>query len=196
MRADLRVVADMVAPESRVLDLGCGDGELLLHLAKVRGCRGVGVDADPDSVVAAISRGVSVVELDIDTELGEFADNSFDTVVLSQTLQATRRPDWIVREMMRIAPTGVVSVPNFGWWQHRINLGLGGRMPVSKALPNPWYSTPNIHLATLHDMTTLFADENIAVRRRVLLRPDGSPASVFGPPNLLAAGAAYLISRP
>lgn len=195
MRPDLKVVAELVAPGSRVLDLGCGDGELLLHLARTRGCRGIGVDVDPDQVVTAIGRGVSVIELDIDTELGEFADDSFDVVVLSQTLQATRRPDDIVCQLRRIAPAGVVSVPNFGWWRHRIGLTLRGRMPVSQALPHPWYATPNIHLATLADMDELFVAGGVTVRRRVLLSHDGHPSTAHGPANLAAAGAAYLIGR-
>ena len=195
MRTDLDVIAAMVGTESRVLDLGCADDELLLHLARTRGCRGVGVDRDPDQVVAAIGRGVSVVELDIDTQLEEFSDDSFDIVVLSQTLQATRRPDRTVTEMMRIAPTGIVSVPTFGWWRHRWQLGIGGRMPVSKSLPNPWYSTPNIHLATLGDMDLLFEAAGVTVRQQVLLRPDGSPSSVRFGSNLLASGATYLIQR-
>lgn len=195
MRPDLRVVADMVNPEARVLDLGCGDGELLVHLARGRGCSGVGVDRDPDQVVRAIGRGVPVVELDIDSQLAEFADDSFDTVVLSQTLQATKRPDVTIAEMMRIAPTGVVSVPNFGWWRHRWQLGTSGRMPVSTSLPSPWYSTLNIHLSTLKDLSALFETAGVTVRKRVLLQPDGSPSRVWGMANLMASGAAYLIGR-
>lgn len=198
MRPDLEVVAGLVSPGSRVLDLGCGDGQLLAHLASSLGCTGTGVDRDAESMLAAIGRGVPVIELDLDTQLGEFADGSYDLVVVSQTLQATRHPDRVLAEIGRIAGRGIVSVPNFGLWKHRAGLLLRGRMPVSAELPHPWYDTPNIHLATLADLEDLFEAEGFDVRRRVLLDPQGRAATGArgrGPANLMASGAVYLIAR-
>ncbi|MCD6639253.1 MAG: methionine biosynthesis protein MetW, partial [Nocardioides sp.] len=149
MRPDLHVVAGLVAPGSRVLDLGCGTGELLHHLATERGCTVTGVDTDGDALITAIRRGVPVIDLDIDTQLDQFASGGYDVVVLSQTLQATRHPDEILTEVLRIAPHGIVSLPNFALWKHRLSLLARGRMPVSQELPHPWYGTPNIHLAAL-----------------------------------------------
>lgn len=196
MRPDLAVVSHLVPPGSHVLDLGCGDGALLADLAR-HGCTGTGVDTDPDSVVAAIGRGVPVIELDMDTQLGEFADGSYDVVVVSQTLQAVRHPAGVLREVARIAGRGIVSVPNFGLWRHRVDLALRGRMPVSAALPHPWWDTPNIHLATLSDLEDLFDAESFVVEERVLLGSDARPLAAVrrrGPANLLAAGAIYRIA--
>lgn len=197
MRPDLEVVAGLVTPRTRVLDLGCGDGQLLAHLAAQLGCTGSGVDRDPASVRAAIRRGVSVIELDLDSQLGEFADASYDLVVVSQTLQATRHPDQVLGEVRRIAGRGIVSVPNFGLWKHRATLALRGRMPVSVELPHPWYDTPNIHLATLSDLEDLFTATGFTVERRVLLDARGRAATGVrgvGPANLMASGAVYLVS--
>lgn len=198
MRADLLVVADLVEPGSRVLDLGCGPGELLDHLATRKDCRGTGVDSDPASLIAAIRRGVSVIALDLDEQLDQFAADGYDLVVVSQTLQATRRPDEILAEVLRIAPRAIVSVPNFALWKHRWELLVRGRMPVSEELPHTWYATPNIHLATLSDVEALFARLGVRVQRRVLLDAAGNAAGGLrarGPANLLASGAVYLISR-
>lgn len=194
MRPDLLVVAGLVPDGSRVLDLGCGDGALLAHLAE-HGGSGTGVDQDADSFIAAIRRGVSVISLDIDSQLDQFADDSYDLVVVSQTLQATRQPDEILRQALRIAPRAIVSVPNFAHWKHRLSLGLRGRMPVSAGLPHRWYETPNIHLATLTDLEALFAQRNLSVRERVLLDADGQAREGRGRPNLFAAGAVYVVER-
>ena len=197
MRPDLAVVAAMIPPGSRVLDLGCGDGDLLAELIGVGGCRGQGVEVSPDAIHACIARGIPVVEADIDAGLPDFDDASFDVVVLSQTLQATRYPARVLREMMRVGRVGVVSFPNFGHWRLRVYLGARGRMPVSRSLPYPWHETPNIHLCTLRDFERLVAAEGLRVTGRRLLGADGRAADARAErrPNLLAAGAAYLLTR-
>lgn len=191
------VVAEMVPPGSRVLDLGCGPGDLLSELIENRGCRGQGVEVSPEAFHACVARGIPVVHADIDAGLTDFDDGSFDVVVLSQTLQATRRPVPVLREMMRVGRVGVVSFPNFGHWRMRLDLGLRGRMPVSRTLPYRWSETPNIHLCTIRDFEDLAAAEGLGVARRALLAPDGraAPARVARRPNLLAAGAAYLLTH-
>jgi methionine biosynthesis protein MetW len=194
MRPDLDVVAGLVSRGSRVLDLGCGDGTLLEHLVRHRGCRGTGVEIDPDAVLAAIGRGVPVLALDLDRDLGTFADSSYDVVVLSQTLQTTQHPGVVMREVRRIAPVAVLSAPNFGHWRHRLTLARG-RMPVSRTLPYAWFETPNIHLATLADLERLIAAEGFAVQRRVLLDPAGRSRRWTPRPNLVAPGAAYVLRR-
>jgi methionine biosynthesis protein MetW len=197
VRADLGVVATMVPHGSRVLDLGCGDGDLLAELITARGCRGQGVEVSADAMHACIARGIPVVQADIDEGLPDFEDASFDVVVLSQTLQATRHPARVMREMMRVGRVGVVSFPNFGHWRSRVDVALRGRMPVSRSLPYPWYETPNIHLCTVRDFEALAAAEGLSVAERRLLDPDGraAPPRAARRPNLLAAGAAYLLTR-
>lgn len=197
MRPDLAVVASMVPDGSRVLDLGCGDGDLLAELIGHKGCRGQGVEVSPDAFHACIARGIAVVQADIDAGLPDFDDASFDVVVLSQTLQATRHPARVLREMMRVGRVGVVSFPNFGHWRVRAYLGARGRMPVSRSLPYPWHETPNIHLCTLRDFEELAAAEGLRVGERRLLDTDGhaAPRPAGRRPNLLAAGAAYLLTR-
>ncbi len=196
MRPDLAVVAGMVPAGSRVLDLGCGDGDLLAELI-ARGCRGQGVEASPDAFHACITRGIPVVQADIDAGLPDFEEASFDVVVLSQTLQATRHPALVLREMMRVGRVGIVSFPNFGHWRARAHLGVRGRMPVSRSLPYPWHETPNIHLCTLRDFEELASAEGLHVAERRLLDATGRAASprVGLRPNLLAAGAVYLLTR-
>jgi methionine biosynthesis protein MetW len=197
VRADLDLVAQMISPGSRVLDLGCGDGDLLAELIASRGCRGQGVEVSREALHACVERGVPVVEADIDRGLPEFEDRSFDVVVLSQTLQAVHRPALVLREMTRVGRLGIVSFPNFAHWRLRLQLMLGGRMPVTETLPYRWYETPNIHLCTIRDFEALVRAEGLTVLDRRLLNGGGAAAAarVSRRPNLLAAGAAYLLRR-
>jgi methionine biosynthesis protein MetW len=197
VRADLDLVAQMVSPGSRVLDLGCGDGDLLAELIGRRGCRGQGVEVAREALHACVERGVPVVEADIDRGLPEFEDGSFDVVVLSQTLQAVRRPQLVLREMTRVGRVGIVSFPNFGHWRLRGQLLARGRMPVTRTLPYRWYETPNIHLCTIRDFEALAGAEGLTLLARRLLDAAGGPAPPRAArrPNLLAAGAAYLLRR-
>ena len=197
MRADLDLVAQMVAPGSRVLDLGCGDGSLLAELIASRRCRGQGVEVSREALHACVERGVPVVEADIDRGLPEFEDGSFDVVVLSQTLQAVHRPALVLREVTRVGRLGIVSFPNFGHWRPRVQLALAGKMPVTRTLPYRWHDTPNIHLCTIRDFESLALAEGLTLLDRRLLDADGGPAPPRAArrPNLLAAGAAYLLRR-
>jgi len=153
-RFDYDLISSWIPEGSRVLDLGFGDGELLAGLAATRGVKGYGVEIDPQRVLAAVGHGVNVIQMDLESGLSFFEDNAFDFVILSQTLQAMRRSDLILAEMLRVGREGIVTFPNFGYWKHRIAI-LRGRMPVSESLPYEWYDTPNIHLCTVKDFEAL-----------------------------------------
>lgn len=197
MRPDLGMVADMVPHGSRVLDLGCGDGALLDELIRRRGCSGQGVEVSPDAFHACMARGIPVVAADIDEGLPDFADGSFDVVVLSQTLQAVHRPALVLREMMRVAEVGIVSFTNYGHLGLRLKLLLGGRMPRSRLLPEHWYETSNIHPCTLLDFEEFLRAEQVVAAERILLDSGGGPAGRLAErrPNLLAAAVAYVLKR-
>jgi methionine biosynthesis protein MetW len=195
MRPDLDLVAQLVPTGSRVLDLGCGDGALLEHLMRVRGCEGHGVEVSDDGFDACVARGVPVLQADIDGGLGEFEEGAFDLVILSQTLQATRRPRFVLQELFRVGRTGIVSFPNFGHWRLRAALTLHGRMPTSGLLPYAWHETPNIHLCTLVDFERLAGELGLRVQTRIPLDSDGRPLTGLRTrrANLLAAGVVYLL---
>ena len=197
MRPDLDVVAAMVPAGSRVLDLGCGDGGLLEHLIRSLDCDGRGVEISREGFHACVRRGVPVIEANIDQGLPDFDDGAFDLVILSQTLQATRRPRLVLQEMMRVAGAAIVSFPNFGHWAVRAGLAVHGRMPESRALPYSWDETPNIHLCTIRDFERLVQGESMRVAQRIWLGGNGQRArsSVQRRPNLLAAGAVYRLTR-
>ena len=197
MRPDLDIVADMIDPGSRVLDLGCGDGALLETLIHEKDCGVLGIERDPDGFHACIARGVPVTQGDLERELDEIESDAFDWAVLSLTLQAVRHPDRVLAGMKRVAPRQIVSLPNFGQWRLRAGLALRGRMPVTPVLPYQWYDTPNIHLCTLRDFEDLARDTGLTVESRVLVGPGGEaetglPGLV---PNLLATGAVYSLSH-
>lgn len=155
MRADLEIIHEWIPSGSRVLDLGCGDGDLLASLAEHKQVSGYGLEIDPDKITACIARGVNVIEQNIDQGLGNFASNSFDVVVMTQSLQALQYPDKVLAEMLRVGKTCIITFPNFGHWRCRWYLTSKGRMPVSDFLPYTWYNTPNIHFCTFADFERL-----------------------------------------
>ena len=190
-RADFATIARWVSRGSQVLDLGCGDGSLLAYLARERGATGYGVEIDGAGVLSCIASGINVLQSDLDSGLAGFDDASFDCVILSQTLQAMRRIEDIVVEMLRVGREAIVTFPNFGHWSHRWQIATG-RMPVSTALPYQWYDTPNIHLCTVADFDAFLAERHLPVMNRVVLA-DGRPVSVL--PNLLGELAIYRFRR-
>lgn len=168
MRDDLAVIYDWVPEGARVLDLGCGDGTLLDALARDKNVTGYGLEIDPDGITACLARGVNVIEQNLDDGLANFDDNSCDLVVMTQALQALRRPDLMLDEMLRVAEEGIITFPNFAYWRHRVHLGLRGYMPVSKSLPHAWYDTPNIHLSTFNDFEHLCREKGLKIIDRAV----------------------------
>jgi methionine biosynthesis protein MetW len=187
LRVDLQQIAEWVRPGSRVLDLGCGDGALLEHLRVARGCAGYGVEIDDEQVAECVKAGLNVIQSNLDAGLRMFADAMFDTVVLSQTLQAVHNVEGVLREMARVARQGVVSFPNFGHWRHAASL-LAGRMPVTKHIPYQWYDTPNIHLCTLKDFEILASKVGLLITGRAVFA-DGRPVTAM--PSWRATLAVY-----
>jgi len=169
LRADLRLITELIEPGSRVLDLGCSDGSLMAHLRDERDCLVRGIELDHAEIAAAIERGLSVVEADLDDGLAGYPDGSFDVVVLSQTLQVVRKPAFVLREMLRVGGRGIVSFPNFGHWRIRGYLATRGRMPVSSSIPYTWYDTPNIHHTTIKDFRDFVAASGGEIEREVAL---------------------------
>jgi methionine biosynthesis protein MetW len=187
-RLDFQTIGDWIRPGAHVLDLGCGDGALLNYLRETRNATGYGVEISDTRVLASIANGVDVIQTDLEAGLSGFESGSFDYVILSQTIQAVRNSELIMREMMRVARQGIVTFPNFGHWRHRFDI-LRGHMPVSKALPYQWFDTPNIHLCTLSDFELLCARLNLRVLNRVVLNENQQVVNTL--PNLLGSLAMY-----
>jgi methionine biosynthesis protein MetW len=168
LRADLALVADWIAPHSRVLDLGCGQGELLAHLRDAKHCQAYGVEIDDANVLACATRHVNVIQQNLESGLALFADQSFDVVVQLETLQAMKNVEKILAEIARVGHEAIVSFPNFAYWQHRLQLARGS-MPVSKTLPYEWYDTPNVRCATMRDFEALAEANGLVLTERVAL---------------------------
>ena len=190
-RSDYRIIGEIVEPKSRVLDLGCGDGELLEWLAENKGVDARGVEIASVKVQKAITRGVSVYQGDIDQGLADYPNAAFDYVILSQTLQETHRPRKVLREMLRVGRRVIVAFPNYGHWRVRLSLLLSGRAPKTDLFPHDWFESPNIHFLTVHDFEDLAVLEKFAVERRYFL--SGARRTTLLP-NLLAEVAVYLVS--
>jgi len=186
-RADFAAIAQWVKPGARVLDLGCGDGALFRYLKRERDISGYGVEIDDHNVLACVKNGINVVQRNLEQGLREFEDQSFDHVILSQTLQAMRNGERIIREMLRVGRDGILTFPNFGYWRNRLHV-LGGRMPVSESLPYQWFDTPNIHLCTLDDFERFCSERGIRILERKVLT-NGAPVGMM--PNLFGALAIY-----
>ena len=197
MRADLTLIEPWVRPGTHVLDLGCGDGTLLAHLQEKKNVQGYGIEIDVGQITRCIEKGVNVIEHNLDSKgLKSFADQQFDTVIMTQALQAVRQPDVMLEEMLRLGQQGIVTFPNFGYWRCRQYLLWHGRMPMSKTLPYTWYNTPNIHLCTFKDFEALCKSKGIKILNRTVVDSDFSQSRFAKMwPNLFAEFAVYRITR-
>ena len=195
LRPELRIIADWIEPGSRVLDLGCGDGSLLMHLRDTRQVHGYGLEIDEDNIVSCVNRQLNVIQADLNEGLTEFEANSFDYVIMTQALQAMHYPDNMIEDMLRVGREAIITFPNFGHWRCRLNIA-SGQMPVTSSLPNSWYNTPNIHLCTLDDFAELCVEKNINVLERTVV--DHSHKSTLAMrllPNLMGEIALYRLSH-
>ena len=186
-RADFARIANWISPHAKVLDLGCGDGSLLAQLRKTHNIRGYGVEKDDANWLKAMNTGVDVIQMDLESGLSGFEAQSFDVVILSQTLQAVLNTEAIVHEMLRVGREVIVTFPNFGYWRHRFQL-IAGQMPVSDNLPYQWYDTPNVHLCTIKDFDEFCQNSNIVIEERLVLT---DKKEVHFMPNIMGSLAMY-----
>jgi len=198
LRKELLRIAEMIPPAARVLDVGCGGGELLEHLARNKGVDARGIELSQAGVNACVAKGLSVVQGDADTDLAEYPAGAFDFAILSQTIQATRRPKVVLDHLLRIGSRVIVSFPNFGFWKVRLKLALTGRMPTTNTLAHAWHETPNIHLCTIADFVELTREVAARIERSLAVEEGGEVRELSVPgywDNLTAEGAIFLLSR-
>jgi methionine biosynthesis protein MetW len=198
IRLDLQKIAELVQPKSRVLDIGCGDGALLAHLARAKQVDGRGMELSQSGVNACVSHGLPVIQGDADGDLDTYPSDAFDYAILSQTLQATRNPRLVIGNLVRIGRRAIVSFPNFGHWRIRAHLLFNGRMPITPLLNHAWYDTPNIHFCTIKDFVALCTELGITIERSLTLDHAGRPFALDaggGLANLLAEQGLFLLRR-
>lgn len=191
LRPDFAAIAEWIEPGAKILDLGCGDGSLLRYLRDTHNVFGYGVEIDDDNLLKCFRNGINVIQNDLETGLSSFESDSFDYVILSQTLQAMRHTEGIIKEMLRVGKEGIVSFPNFGYWKNRVQV-ISGHMPVSETLPYHWYDTPNIHLCTLGDFEALCQQCNASILERRVMNNDRLVKFL---PNLMGMLAFYRFER-
>jgi len=167
MKKEFKVIADLLPKNVRVLDVGCGDGSLMNHLIKEKNIEARGLELKKENVTKCIYKGLTVIEGNAETELDQFPNQSFDFVILSQTLQAFYNPEKVLRDLLRIGKSVIISIPNFGYWKVRTSLLFFGKMPVTKTLPNSWYNTPNLHMCTIKDLFHFCLEKNIKIKKAV-----------------------------
>ena len=172
MKKEFKVIADLLPNNVRVLDVGCGDGSLMNHLIKEKNIEARGLELKKENVTKCIYKGLSVIEGNAETELHQFPNQSFDFVVLSQTLQAFYNPEKVLKDLLRIGKSVIISIPNFGYWKVRASLLFFGKMPVTKTLPNSWYNTPNLHMCTIKDLFHFCLEKNIKIKKAVGVNED------------------------
>lgn len=197
IQLNYEVVTKIIDKNSRVLDLGCGDGALFSKLIKEKNVTGVGIEINQDAVIRALDKGVAVIQGDIDEGLKQFPDKSFDYAILNQTLQSTEKPDLVMDEMLRVAKKAVVSFPNFAYWKVRFYLFFKGKMPKSKSLPYEWYNTPNIHLMTVNDFFEFCKKRNIKILKSVYLTRNKARSGILirTVTNFFTEEAVFVISK-
>lgn len=198
MRADLAIIAGWIKSGSSILDMGCGDGTLLKYLRNNSNVDGIGLEIDPDKIETCILNRISIIQANLNDGLEQyFSDNSFDYVVMSQTLQAMDRPDKLIEEMLRVGRQGIITFPNMAHWNGRFQLGIGGCMPVTRSLPNQWFNTPNVHLCTLRDFEALCSEKNITILERTVVDYTHSKSTLLMRlfPNLFGEIAIYRFCR-
>ncbi|EDY87074.1 methionine biosynthesis protein MetW [gamma proteobacterium HTCC5015] len=196
LRADQQIIANWIQANSRVLDLGCGDGALLEQLTQHRQVSGYGVEIDPKAILQCTERGVNVIQQDLESGFGHLRNHSFDYVVMSQSLQTVQKTDEALLEMLRIGREGIISFPNMGYIRGRLQFALGGRMPVTRSLSHTWYQTPNIHLCTIRDFEALCREKGIEILERVVVDNDhATRPGMNWMPNLLGKVALYRLKK-
>ena len=196
LRSDLNIIQGWIPTDSQVLDLGCGRGDLLHSLQTQKQCKGYGLEINADSIVACVEKGINVIEHDLNNGLRHFKNDSVDMVVMTQALQAVRRPDLLLDEMLRVGKEAIITFPNFGYWRTRLYLLRKGKMPMSKTLPYHWYDTPNIHHCTFRDFEKLCQEKQFTIMNRTVVDTHHQEhLSIRLWPNLLGEIAIYRISR-